>query len=301
MSTTLARKVDQASKYFMVLNHDKPIDDPSKLIWDALRELGIFDDEESYAILMSSDCKEGDARAIFCDKMGMPVPRFRKIWGILKEGGKEETATTTNVVSDLKGVIETIRPIGQLSNKELLQRYKDNPDDNASEEELKKRSNGSNCIAFDKEEIDVELSASLLARAKRGVQIPTVMNTKGKIYRIRPVGKFPHEVYDVCPVTGAVLFENYSEGLGVSWRISLEAKQFVWLMNDQGIKIDAFVANNIQSLYEKDGMDGLRMQYPKIAELFDNLASIGDLPSLKTNLTTKESKNLDPFRGNRKF
>jgi len=304
MSTTLASKVEQASKYVLILNHDEPIDNPSQVIWDGLRLLGVFDDDVSYELLMSSDCREGDARAIFCDQMNMPVPRFKRVWGILTEGGKEETpvsATPSSSTSELKDVLDVMRPVGQLSNKELLTRYKDNPDDSAVEKELADRSKGGNCIAFLKEEIDVDVSASLLAKAKRGIKVPTVLNKDGKIYRVRPVGKFPNETYDICPVTGAVLFDGYSEELGVTWEVPIEARQFVWLMNDQGIRIDAFVANNIQTLYNDKGLDGLKLQYPKVSALFDDLADVGELPTLKTNLTTKESKRLDPFRGNRKF
>lgn len=300
MSTTLAQKVDQASKYVMILNHNEPITEPSKIIWGGLKQLGIVGDDE-VSLETLKDCKSGHARAIFCEQINMPVPRFDKIWSILKDGAEEKSTSTSMVQPDLKNALDAMRPIGQLSNRELLQRYKDNLDDSAAEEELKKRSLGENCVAFYKEEIDIDLSASLLAKAKRGVKVPSVLNKDNKIYRIRKVGKFPQEAYDVCPVTGAILFENYSEGLGVSWIIPLEARQFIWIMNDQGIKIDAFVANNIQSLYVKEGMDALKLQYPKIAELYDDLFLIGDLPSLKTNLSAKESKNLDPFRGNRKF
>jgi len=303
MSTTLAQKVDQASKYVLIPNATLT-DTPDKTIWNCLEQLGIMDDDVSYELLMSSDTREGDARHEFCDKAGIPVPRFKRIWTILKEGGKEETtvsATPSSSTSELKEVLDVMRPVGQLSNKELLTRYKDNPDDSAVEKELVDRSKGGNCIAFLKEEIDVDVSASLLAKAKRGIKVPTVLNKDGKIYRVRPVGKFPNETYDICPVTGAVLFDGYSEELGVTWEVPIEARQFVWLMNDQGIRIDAFVANNIQTLYKDKGLDGLKLQYSKIAALFDDLLDVGELPTLKTNLSTKESKRLDPFRGNRRI
>ncbi len=306
MSTTLTQKVDQASKYVVITDREKT--ENTQIIWEALEKLGIFDDEISYEILMSPDCKEGDARAIFCEEMGMPVPRFRKIWTVLKEGGKEDSSMIKyGSSSELKDVLEVIRPVGQLSNKELLNRYKDNIDDAGVEEELKKRSNGGNCIAFFEDEIDVVLSAYLLAKAKRGMKVPTILNKDDKLYRVRPVGNFPQETYDICPVTGEVLFEGYSEELGVTWEIPLEVKQFVWLMNDQGVRIDAFVANNIQSIYKNAptgsvaGLDALKSQYSKIAALFEDLKDVGELPALKTSMSTKESKRLDPFRGNRRF
>ena len=303
MSITLADKVEEASKYALLLNHDKPFEHPRKIIWEGLSKLGIFNDEISYEILMSPSCKEGDARAIFCDEMGMPVPRFRKIWKILKDDEKEESSEfqDPNLNDTMHEIVKTLRHVGQLSNKELLESYKENPNNSVVESELQKRSKDGNCIAFFKDEIDVDLSTSLIAKAKRGIKVPIILNKNGKIYRIRPVGKFPNEICDICPVTGAILFDDYSEKLGVTWDIPLEVRKFVWLMNDQGVHIDAFVANNIQELYKNKGFDTLKSQYPKIAELFDDLSDINGLPTLKTLLSTEESKNIDPFRGNRRF
>lgn len=301
MSTTLAKKVEQASKYVLIPGATLT-DPPEKVVWNCLEKLGILDDEVSYELLMSPDTREGDARVEFCDKAGIPVPRFKRIWGILKEGGKEETTESSSSTLDtLASSIQALKPIGQFSNKDLLSWYAENPDDSGAEEELKRRSGGGNCIAFYEDQIDVSVSASLLAKAKRGINVPTVLNKDGKIYRVHPVGKFPNETYDVCPVTGTVLFDGYSEELGVTWRVPLEVKQFVWLMNDQGIRIDAFVADDIQAIYEQDGFDALKMKFPKIAVLYDDLKAVNDLPTLKTNLSTKESKRLDPFRGNRRF
>jgi len=52
-------------------------------IWKLLGELGIYEDEDSFDLLTSEDCKEGDFRAVFCDKYGIPVPRFKRMWKIL--------------------------------------------------------------------------------------------------------------------------------------------------------------------------------------------------------------------------
>ena len=305
MSSNLASKVSKAAPYVVIPSCPLKIDG-EQTIWACLNKLGIYDDEISYELLMSKDCKEGDARAVFCETEKLPVPRFRKIWSILKEGSEEEKDeskySNSSTTSALKEVIANIRPIGQLSNKELLDRYALNFEDSAVEEELKKRSCGTNCIAFiDKKTIDVGISASLIAKAKKGIKVPSVLKKDNKLYNIRPVGEFPQEAYDVCPVTGCLLFDGYSEELGITWTVHLEVKQFIWLMNDQGIKIDAFTANNIQKMAETEGFDAIKLQYPKITELYEGLSDTGGLPSLKEKLNSKQTQKIDPFRGNRRF
>lgn len=298
------QKVAEAANY-VVLTSDTPSVTPDKeaIVWECLNTLGIYDDDISYEILMSKNCKEGDARAVFCEQMCIPVPRFRKIWSILKEGGIEEQSNlSTSNINELKAVVRSNRPIGQFSNKDLLIRYAENPDDSVAEDELVKRSKGNKCIAYGKDgAINITVSASLLAKAKKGLTVPSIMkNSTGEIYRIYEVGQSPEQTYDVCPVTGKVLFEGYSDELGVTWTVPEEARQFIWLMHDQGIQIDAFTANNIQKLYKDEGLDALKMQYIKISEMYDELKEIGELPSLKTKLTTRQSKVADPFR-NRKY
>jgi hypothetical protein len=295
MSTTLKEKVAEAASY-IVNTDDTTTFNSEQFVWKCLNDLGIYDDEMSLEIL--TECREGDARAVFCEKHNQPVPRFRKVWNILKEGESEE-ATSSNNLAGLEAVVQSVKPIGQFSNKDLLIRYSENMEDSVAEEELKKRSKGGNCIVFEgKEKINVTLSNQLLQKAARGLKVPKIYKADGKVLRVFPVGVFPQETYDVCPVTGEILFEGYSEGLGVSWEIPLEVRQFVWLMDDQGIKIDAFTADNIQETFKKDGFDALKAKFVKITELYEELAELGDLPSLKAKLDSKSTVS-DPF-GKRK-
>jgi len=307
MSTKLTEKVRESAQYVVIPKNT--VDNKEEIVWECLEALGIYDDDISYEILMSSDCKEGDARAVFCDTAKIPVPRFRKIWGILKEGAEKEDKLSTSSY-DLRDLDKYMKPIGQFSNKDLLVRYSENPEDSACEEELRKRSCGNRCIVYnpDNKTVNVELSAKLLAKAKRGIQVPTVLKDEGSIYKVYEVGGSPEESYEICPISGEVLFEGYSSDLGVYWELPLEAKQFVWLMEDQGIKVDAYVVNNLQEKFKADeakragsGMDNLRLQYPKVSELYDELKDLGELPSLKKKANTRSSQVSDPFKRNKRY
>ncbi|MEK6832526.1 MAG: hypothetical protein AABY32_00635 [Nanoarchaeota archaeon] len=74
--------------------------DECQYVWFVLKELGVYvDDDDSHNILLSNECKEGDARRIFCEKgpksifledkitepARIPIPRFKQIWKILKK------------------------------------------------------------------------------------------------------------------------------------------------------------------------------------------------------------------------
>lgn len=289
----LSEKVKSASK-FLLSPDNKPLDSNKAEInlWEYLAKLGIIDDDVSYEILMSNDCKEGDARAVFCDLGKIPVPRFRKIWSILKEGALGETKKES---SDglTKEVLNRITPIGQWSDESLLGQYSPICD-RAIETELKLRSEMRPCIVFkNKDEIDVGISLKLLREARRR-EVPNVYKSDGKTYKVYRVGEFPEDTYTRCPVTGHLLFEGYSEKIGVKWEIPYEALQFIALLVNEGVQVSAITARDLQKEYTTNGMDGLRDLFPKIAVRYDELKEINELPNLKATLNSRDAK-MDPF------
>jgi len=70
-------------------------------VWRLLRELGIYKDEESFELLTSEDSKEGDFRAVFCDKYSVPVPRFKRMWKILTESPNEKKSDRSEATRNL--------------------------------------------------------------------------------------------------------------------------------------------------------------------------------------------------------
>jgi hypothetical protein len=262
------------------------------IILEKLQLLGIYSDADSYDLLMSEDCKEGDFRKIFCEEGSdkIPIPRFRKIWGILKEGSTLNKQVVNYDPSTY--AFNILKPIGQYSDEELLKRYGPDRSDSDTEEELRKRSKDRNFIVFnDKGIINTVLTLKFLRESRRR-DIPKVFNDGIKTYILYKVGEFPQEVYDICPVTGNILFEDYSEKIGIKWKIPLDAKQFVWIMSDQGIEINPIIVNLLTSTYNEKGIDGLKDLYPNIGIIYEDLKIEGKLPSLKSkNKITKQ----DPF------
>ena len=272
---------------------NKSVKDSEMFIWDCLEQLGITNDDIGHELLMSSDCKEGDFRQVFCDKKYLPVPRFRRIWRIFRDGTDENIHKEPSPEGLTKEVLARITPIGQWSDEQLLEKYSPICD-RAVETELKARSEMRPCIIFkSKEEIDEILSLKLLREARRR-EVPNVYKADGKTYKVYRVGEFPENVYTRCPVTGSILFENYSEKIGVKWDMPYEALQFVALLVKNGVSVTPITARDLQKEFKDKGMDGLRDLFPKIAVQYDELKEIGELPNLKATLNSRDAK-MDPF------
>jgi len=289
-NSQLAKKVIFASQYVTA-------DKPETFIWGKLAELGINDDDISYDILMSDSSKEGDFRKVFCEsKPNLPLPRFRKVWEILREGA-EENKEIKSSFSDISALASSLKSIGQWSDKDLLEKYSQDDCSNQVEKELKERSCGRNFIVFNEDKtINTELTLNFLREARRR-DLPKTFNDGNKTYLLYPAGEFPNEVYDVCPVTGDILLNDYSEKIGVKWDMSLEGRQFVWIMKDQGIETSALSLRDIQKLFKEEGLVGLKSLYPNVGVIFEDLKVEGKLPTLKTKLSSR--KKLDPFSSKR--
>lgn len=293
----LTEKVAKALPYVVFASN--ATETQEAFLFRCLKELGILDDEVSYDILMN-DCKEGDARAVFCDKNGLPVPRFRKIWAILKEGSAEETSAT--VANDFGKLVDALKPVSQWTDEDLLSKYGVQCE-SAVETELKSRSKGNNCIVFlpkaDGFVVDVKVSMALLKEARRR-QVPASYHTGGKVYRVYPVGEFPEMVYIKCPVTGCDLFDGYSDKLGFKWEMDYDALVFIYLVAKSGVEITPMVARDLQKEWKANDIDGLRDMFPKVANEYDDLKEINELPSLKTRMSVREKSKQDPF-GNKRW
>ena len=295
--STLTQKVAKAAPYVVVPGSTLKVDN-EQFIWDNLSELGILNDDISLEILMSGDCREGDARAIFCDKNNLPVPRFRKIWGVLTEGARAtDEPKNPSVLGGIQELANSMRPVGQYSDKELLELYGREclP---KIEDELRERTKGRNCIVFIDGNVDIDLSAPLVKRARRE-KVPASLHKKDKVYRVYSVGEFPEQVYVKCPVTGEVLFDGYSEKLGVKWELPYEALQFVHLLSRSGVDITPITARDINKTFAEDGLESLKSLFPKVACTFEDLQKIDELPSLKTSSTKR--RVADPLNAGTRY
>lgn len=270
----LSEKVKAAARYFIPGNVPA-----ERAIWNALDRLGIVDDDISYELLMSENCKEGDARAVFCDQDGLPVPRFRKIWSILKDDSSNQSEPRPLTAQSALH----LTPIGQWSDKDLLERYSPTCPMNVMVE-LKSRSELKPCVVFDDGgKVDTEQTLKLLRLARRKGS-PTIPGARlGKVYR---VGEFPCGNMDLkCPVTRQAMRGERSV-LGVDWDIPYEAMQFVAVMVDNGLSFERREASEVIATVKQSGLGRLRELFPTQADEYDRRAAEGSLPDLTLSSAT---------------
>jgi len=254
----------------------------SESLFEILELLGIDNSDQGYELLMSKHCKFGYAREVFVEKKGIPIVKFSQIWGILREGAEDEEKKSEGIPTTIK--IETI---GQLSDQNLLTQYGPNCSSDV-EEELRKRSKGRNVIVFesDRKTINEALSIKFLKQARVGVTPPEWSDGTSH-FAVYPIGKWPDTDYDICPITGKVLVDDYCSEIGLSWKgVDFECRQFLSVAVHNDIRFSVLDIRQMMLIAkEKDrGLKELKEIFPKIAIEFDNQKRLGTLPTLKTTI-----------------
>lgn len=287
----LIEKVAKAAKY-VPTSIAKDGTNAKQTILENLEALGITNDEQGYELLMSEHCKFGYAREQFVDKSGIPIVVFSKIWGILTEGG-----STPEEPSEIKVQSIKIHTVGQMSTKELLEQY--GPDCSSEiEEELHNRSNGRNVIVFeqDKKTVNIKHSLKFMKEAKHHITPSEYVDGIGNAYTVWPVGQWPNQTYDICPVTKDVLIDDYCASLGVSWAgVDEHCREFIAVMKSKGINLDLMNVTQVIELAKTQGLKGLKQRFQTVSLEYDRLKEEIRLPILKISNRTITERRKNAF------
>jgi len=253
-------------------------------IFEQLSALGIENSETGHELLMSEHCKFGYAREQFVDKGKLPIVIFSKIWGILREGAKEEP-TEVQIPGVTSPQMVQIHTVGQMSTKELIEQY--GPDCSSEiESEILKRSKGRNVIVFDvsSKKMNIKHSLKFMKEAKHHVTPSEWVDDTGEIWSVFPVGYWPNVEYDICPVTEEVLTDGYCASLGVSWSaVDDDCRKFIAVMKLKGIRLDIMSVNQVIDLAKEKGLDGLKKRFPTVTIEYLRLLDEGRLPPIDVN------------------
>jgi len=315
-----AAKVLEAIPGFCgMLNGDHDWSDADRArayVWKRLSQLGIYQDEESYELLLSDDCHEGEARRIFCEngEPNIPPIRFKRVWSILKGASvKPEAAVSAPATSDVSAAIEGMaemiqanKPLGQWTDEDLLKLY--SPDVSSSIiEELEKRSKNRPFVVFKDEAegtIDTEATLRLLKEARKR-ETPVHYKVADSLKRVFVAGDFPAQVFYECPLhPGVLLFDGYCDECGHTWEgVSNEARQFCRVILDEGEEPHEKPSlRQLINTARQGGDDDLKGDYPKVYNRFKELDTEDRLPSLKSRTATAEPDGSDPFSpGNKRY
>jgi len=311
--TALSQKVADAAKS---ISNIPGIEEPVAFIEDRLAKLGIYG-EEDHEILTSSDCTEGDARCVFCEGEPpvLPVPRFKRVWRILKAGAENPEEKS---LEDLLGgsgagagghtllpvdMPRQFRPHGQWKDSELLEAY--GPDcDVEIFSVLGTRSHGRAFIVFEDGNdnvVDVESTLKVLRLARRQETPDTFLTDRG-VRKLYPVGVFPSIYQTECPLhPGTLLFGDYCEDCKASWEgLTYKQLQFARIVmeNDEGpIDRPKEIRAFIQQLRENAYPEPLEGDYPCSVPQF--MKSPEEKPNLRKKISSHSSVK-DPVFGNKK-
>jgi hypothetical protein len=289
MSTSYQSRLASATKILQAYIEKVSKEDPESYLNAMLARLGIDDSDIGIQTLDAESTTFEDFKDVF-KQLGftseIPEPRLKLAWAALK-GPKEKSSDPVSGTPNLTSLIQTMRPIGQWSDLELLEKYgKDCPLE--IEEELKKRSKDRNCIIFfDDGTVDVESSLYIFRKA-RYVETPSTFKIKEEIKQVFKVSQFPLEILFECPIhKNVLLVDGYCEECGISYNTQ-ETDRLALL---RLIRENSGTPTEIYRLYN---FDRLSKEFAKIYILFKQLKQEDRLPSLKRRLS--KVKDGDPFR-----
>lgn len=293
--TTLNSRVKEAAvilKSYLRLD----IENCEAVITNVLNGIGIDDTEIGLKILNSAATTHADFNQSF-KALGHNLPEARVITAMMMLKGQnpfeEKEASMPHSDLSIIDAIKTMKPIGQWSDTELLEKYgKHGP--MQVEEELSKRSKGRPCIIFNKDEtINIQQSLPLLRQA-RHLNTPESYIIGDEMYQVYCIGEYPMNVLYECPIHHDVLLVNeYCEECGLKWSDFEKQKDkyvFLRLIAQYNKSIDPIALRT----YLLQSFSELAKLFPKILLKFNALKEEEKLPTLKRRVS--KSQQGDPFR-----
>jgi hypothetical protein len=237
------------------------------------------------------------------EKCGIPVILARRLAFVFRGQGSGDSGKSS-WVSEKKA--------GEMSIRELVERYDPNESDTNVSKRLKHLSKGKKCVVFDSEgRLSIEKTAEVLQDLKDGLPELDRTEVEGHPVEIYYIGDRPNVYFDENPLyPGRPLRRNICDQTHMSWEgIDLSIRQFVRIAIEQKeLEVDRIVdainfINFVDSNRDKDVLKQLRKRYPKASILFDKLSKENRLPLLKINSgeTTSSAKKNNPFGENKTY
>lgn len=284
MSTSFETRLQTAAEildpYFSKANVNV---DSKSFITQTLESMGIDDTKIGIETLNISTLEDFEA-ALGSVVEKLPQPRLRLAWNTIKEA-KEESKFQE--VSSLSSLIQTIKPVGQWTDLELLEKYgKDCPSE--IEDILRRRCKERHCIIFFEDgSVDVENSLYMFRKA-RFQETPSTIMIKDQMRQVYKVGEFPLDVLFECPIhKNVLLVDGYCEECGVTFDTQNSEKLALLRLIREGTTTDPII-------YKSMDFGQLSKEFPKIMIKFRELKDEDKLPSLKRRVS--RVKDGDPFR-----
>lgn len=295
---------------------------------EALSAIGIEEDEDGLKYLNSKVISPEDLIEILTKNFEVKGKFCIKAAAMYLKGDdpfeadeptvvKTEIGVSENTTTDaLVQFIQANKPIGQMTDAELLAMWVTNRDE-AMEQELARRAKGQAFIVLKagkhlpgKEQVDTEYTLELLKAARKRTN-PTIVpyegNTFATVYKITELN-INDRIIEMCPVCGEILWKGYCGACDSNFSgVGDDERAYVSLVANSG-KMNPKSSSDRKALVvcSGKGIDALKQDWPILASTFDELKVTGTLPKLK-KIADRPSQApnpvQDPFHisGNRKF
>jgi len=199
--------------------------------------------------------------------------------------------TPNPTVDALVQIIQASKPVGQMTDPELLALW-DKDRSEHSENELNRRAKGQPFIILKsgtnvpgKEEIDVEYTLEMLKSARKRNNpkiVPYRDNTFASVYKISELN-LNDRIIEICPICGEVLWRGYCEKCNSNFAgIGNDERAYVRLIAESGKFQTSSVSDRKAVLTSAaKGIEDLKITWPSIFKRFEELKLTGDLPKLR--------------------
>jgi hypothetical protein len=224
-------------------------------------------------------------------KSRTPILKIKAAAGMLKDTVASEMPAYGSFAS-VATLSKGDRPIQQFGDRELVEKYALNRYDEVVEDELQKRSNSHRFIVLKegpfepgKEEIDIEGTVGMLKKARRMVTPSFLPLDSAKITPIYSIVELSasNRIIELCPRCEKLLFRGFCEtcsmnlsGVGEYERAYM---QLIFKYTGQVIWDKNLIRSIVVSALK--GLEDLRLTWPVISGVFDDLKAKNKLPILR--------------------
>lgn len=204
---------------------------------------------------------------------------------------QEAPIPSTTAVDAIAQILQANKPVGQMTDSELLDLWDKNRDD-ITEQELNRRAKNQPFVILKsgtnipgKEEIDVEYTLEMLRSARKRSNpkiIPYRDNTFASVYKISELN-LNDRIIEICPICGEVLWRGYCEKCNSNFAgIGNDERAYVRLIAESGKFQSTSVSDRKAVLISAaKGIEDLKITWPSIFKRFEVLKLMGDLPKLR--------------------
>lgn len=204
---------------------------------------------------------------------------------------QEAPIPSTTAVDAIAQILQANKPVGQMTDSELLDLWDKNRDD-ITEQELNRRAKNQPFVILKsgtnipgKEEIDVEYTLEMLRSARKRSNpkiIPYRDNTFASVYKISELN-LNDRIIEICPICGEVLWRGYCEKCNSNFAgIGNDERAYVRLIAESGKFQTSSVSDRKAVLTSAaKGIEDLKITWPSIFKRFEELKLTGDLPKLR--------------------